>query len=110
MIEEVAVSIGWKMMSWLPGFVLRRYITKQSLAEKTQIDVRPRNSPVQLVGGDIPEATISLNIDNKGNFPIQLDRLTAELWLAGPPAQFFYLGRVTIPAGMHVAGYLPEAP
>jgi hypothetical protein len=112
MIEEVAVSLGWKIMSWLPGFVLRRYVTKQSLVEKTQIDVRPRNSPVQLLGGDIPEATIWLRIDNKNNFPIELDRLTVELWLAGRTAQFFYLDRVSIPAGkpceVYVKGLLTE--
>ncbi|SRR5258706_7706745 len=112
MIEEVAVSLGWKMMSWLPGFILRRCVTKRSLVEKTQIDVRPRGSQVQLVGGDIPEATIWLRIDNRGHFPIELDRLTAELWLAGRTVQFFYLDRVTISAGkpceLYVKGSLTE--
>ena len=99
MYEGVAYSAIWKFMSWLPGFVVRQFITKRWLAEKTRIDVRARHSSVQIVGGEMPNATIWLNIHNGGYFPIELDRLTAELWLAGCNVQFYYLDRTLIPAG-----------
>lgn len=99
MIEGVALSALWKLMSWLPGIVLRRFISKESLVSKTRIDVRPRHDPVQLRGGEIPEATVWLQVSNNGYFQIELDRLTAELSLAGAIIQLFSLDRIPILPG-----------
>lgn len=106
MIEGMTFSVFWRLMTWLPAFILRRFFSKQTLAERTRIDVRPRNNPVQIRGGEIPEATIWLQISNKGYFPIELDRLTVELWLAGVTAQFYSLDRVIIEAGAEQEVYL----
>ncbi len=112
MYEGVAYSALWKLMSWLPGFILRRWISKEWLAERTHIDVRARPTGVQINGGEIPRAYIWLTIHNTGYFPIQLDRLTAELTLAGAAVELYHLNRITIPAeksyNFYMTGSVPQ--
>src|ERR1039458_5109318 len=99
MMEGVALSALWKLVSWLPGIVLRRFVSKESLISKTRIDVRPRHDPVQINGGEMSEATVWLQIYNNGYFQIKLDRLTAELSLAGAITQLIFLDRIPILPG-----------
>src|SRR5688572_22248404 len=99
MLEGVAFGPLWKLVSWLPGFLLRRWISRRWLAERMRIDVRARHSPVQIMGGEAPEATIWITFQNIGYFPVELDRFTVDLSLAGMTTQFFHLDRVPVPAG-----------
>jgi hypothetical protein len=96
MYEGVAYSALWKLMGWLPGFLLRWRFPKQALIARTRIDVRNRPHAVQLNGGEVSEATIWLIINNAGYFPIELDRLTVTLQLAGTPLEFFHLDRIML--------------
>lgn len=112
MLEGVAYSWGWKLVSWLPGFLLKRWWPKDALAARVRIDVRPRHSPVQINGGpEITRADIWLELQNAGYFPIELDRMTVELSLAGSSLEFYFLNRVLIPADsrydFHVQGPIP---
>jgi hypothetical protein len=108
MYESVAYSALWKLMGWLPGFLLRWRFSKQALIARTRIDVRNRPHAVQLNGGDISEATVWLVISNAGYFPIELDRLTVTLQLAGPSIELFHFDRITLPPDstheLHVRG------
>ena len=113
MIEGVAYgSWLWRLMSWLPGFILRRWWTKEALAARIRIDVRARHTSVQINGGpEITRADIWLELQNKGYFPVELDRLTAELNLAGSTVEYYLLDRRQVPADsqcdLHVKGPIP---
>ncbi len=108
MVEGVAYGWLWKLVSWLPGFLLRWRFSKQALADRIKIDVPPRHTPVQINGGEISDATISLQVQNTGYFPVELDRMTVDLTLAGSTVQFFHLERRAIPPDstceLHIRG------
>jgi hypothetical protein len=112
MYEGIAYSALWKLMSWLPGTLLRRWVSREWLISRTRIDVRNRPTGVQIYGGEMPHASIWLAVHNGGYFPIELDRLTAELNLAGMSIEFFHLSRVPIPAEstreVYVRGPVPQ--
>jgi len=112
MLEGISYGWAWKFVSWLPGFLLRRWWTREALAARIRIDVRPRHSPVQINGGpEITRADIWLEVQNNGYFPVELDRMTVVLTLAGSRVQFFNLDRLPIPADsraeLHVEGPIP---
>lgn len=96
MVEGLAYGWIWKLVSWLPGFLLRWRFSKQALAGRIKIDVPPRHTPVQINGGEIPEATIWLQIQNTSYFPVELDRMTVDLTLAGSTVEYFSLERIAI--------------
>jgi hypothetical protein len=112
MLEGVSYGWVWKFMNWLPGFLLRRWWSKEALSARIRIDVRPRHSPVQINGGpEITRADIWLELHNNGYFPIELDRMTVELNLAGVTLDFYQLSRIAIPADsrhdLYVHGPIP---
>jgi hypothetical protein len=96
MYEGVAYSALWKLMGWLPAFLLRWRFSKDALISRTRIDVRNRPHAVQINGGEVSEATIWIAINNAGYFPVELDRLTATLYLGGVPVEFFHLDRIML--------------
>jgi len=106
MYDSVVISAFWKIMSQLPSFILRRVFTKQDLANKIRIDVRPRHTAVQVVGQHLPNATVWLVIQNSGHFAVELDRLTAELNLAGCYVQLVHLERIPFKGGSQQELYL----
>ena len=95
-METLPVGMIWRAMSWLPGFLLRRFFSKQWLAQHTRIDVRPRYDPVSVRGGELPEVHIWLVVSNHGHFPIELDRLTAEFTMGAAVARFHHLNRAEL--------------
>ena len=97
MYDGIAYSALWKLMAWLPPFLIRWKFTKEALAARVRIDVRNRPHAVQINGGEISDATTWLTIQNAGYFPVQLDRLTLTLTLGGVPLDFYHLTRVSIP-------------
>lgn len=95
MYEGVALGGLWKLMGWLPGYLLRRFFTKEDLRARIRLDVRNRPYALQLNGGDMSEATIWVEIRNAGYFTVELDRLTATLSI-GHSFEFYSLDRVTL--------------
>lgn len=85
-------------MSWLPGFILRWFFSKQWLSTHIRIDLRPRHDPVLIQGGELPEAQIWLTITNKGHFPVELDRFTVDFGIAGAVVRFHVLKRQALAA------------
>ena len=45
---EVAIPIGaiWRLLTWLPPFVLRRVFTTARMSDLILFDIRPRFDPV----------------------------------------------------------------
>ncbi len=96
MYEGVAYSALWRLMGWLPGFLLRWWFSKDALKARVRIDVRNRPHAVQVNGGEVSEAMVWIAIQNAGYFPIELDRLTAVLSLAGVTVECYHLDRLVI--------------
>jgi hypothetical protein len=95
MYDGMALSAVWKIMGWLPGFLLRWRFSKEDLKKRIRIDVRNRPFAVQLNGSDMPEAYVWIVIQNNGYFPVELDRVTVTLSL-GPSIDFYSLDRVPL--------------
>ena len=95
MYEGVAFSALWKLMGWLPGFLLRWRFSKEDLKSRIRIDVRNRPHAVQLNGGEVADAAIWVVIHNAGYFPVELDRATVTLAI-GYSLEFYSLDRVVL--------------
>jgi hypothetical protein len=95
-METLPISIIWRAMSWLPGFILRRFFSKLWLAQHTHLDVRPRHDPVSVYGGELPAVHIWLVVSNRGYFTIELDRLTVEFNWNAVVVRFHHLSRVEL--------------
>ena len=100
-MEYVSATVGavWRLLAWLPGFVLRFFFSKVWLAQHTVIDLRPRHDPVTLRASDLPEFEIWLVVTNRGHFPVELDRLSVELSYAAARIHAGYFRRTEIGAG-----------
>ena len=112
MLEGLAYSWGWKLMALLPGYLLRLWWTKEALAARIRIDVRPRHSPVQINGGpEVTGADIWLEIHNAGPFLVELDRMAVTLYLAGTSIDYHHLDRLELRPDtrteVHVHGTIP---
>lgn len=97
-METLPFGLIWRLMSWLPGFILRWFFSKQWLSTHIRIDLRPRHDPVLIQGGELPEAQIWLTITNKGHFPVELDRFTVDFGIAGAVVRFHVLKRQALAA------------
>lgn len=97
-METIPIGVLWRLLSWLPGFVLRWFFSKNWLSAHTRIDIRPRHDPVSVYGGELPHVQLWIVIANRGHFPIEMDRLTAELTFGALIAQFFKLDKIQIAA------------
>jgi hypothetical protein len=111
MLEGVAYSWAWKLVTWLPGFLLRLWWPQERLASRISIDVRPRHSPVQINGGEISRADIWLELQNAGPFPVELDRMIVTAYLAGSSLDFYHLDRIILApetrTEVHIQGAVP---
>lgn len=101
-MEILPISILWRLLSWLPGFILRWFFSKNWMIAHTHIDIRPRHDPVSIYGGELPQIQLWIVIGNRGHFPIEMDRLSAELTFGAAVAQFFKLDRIQVEANTEV--------
>lgn len=98
-VEGFFTSWLWKLVAWLPGFILRLVFTSKRLLTLIQIDLRPRHDPVTLNFGEIPYAQVFLQVTNRSPFTVELDRLRIELFYGSGSANLFYLDRTQLKSG-----------
>jgi len=98
-MESILTNWLWKLVAWLPGFALRVVFTPSQLSKLIKIDLRPRHDPVTLNFGEIPYATIYLQITNRSPFTVELDRLHLELVYGSGLANLYYLERTKMKSG-----------
>lgn len=100
MIDDIFGNPIVKMLlKKLPGFILRRFLTEDRLASFIQFSPRPTGEQVVFSGSDTPSIRIWLNIDNRGPFRVELDRLIIELWHKRFIGELYYLDRLVIEGG-----------
>ena len=112
-MEGFLTSWIWKLVAWLPGFVLHLVFTAPRLSKLVHIDLRPRHDPVTLNFCEQPYAQIYLQVTNRSQFTVELDRLHLELIYGSGIASLFYLDRTQLKSGtttdIYVRGELSEA-
>lgn len=99
-MESILTSWLWKLVAWLPGVLLGLVFTPSRLSKLVEIDLRPRHDPVRLNFGEIPYATISLQVTNRSPFTLELDRLHLKFQYGMGLANLYYLERTKIRSGM----------
>lgn len=100
MIDDIFGNPIVKMLlKKLPWFILRRFLTEDRLASFIQFSPRPTGEQVVFSGSDTPSIRIWLNIDNRGPFRVELDRLIIELWHKRFIGELHYLDRLVIEGG-----------
>lgn len=73
-MESIGISQVWRLLRWLPKFILRRIFTKKRLAELVYLDVRPRHNSVSINVIESGEYHIYFQVINLTPFKIELDR------------------------------------
>lgn len=90
-------SVFTRLLTKGPAFLLRRKYNKAWLASRIKIDLRPRNEPVRINGGELPEITIWLSITNHGYFLVELDRLNLDFRYASLNVRATHIKKIEIP-------------
>ena len=100
MTEMALAHPSWRMISWLPGAVLRWVFNSTRMASLVEIDVRPRGSALTFDCGDAPLVDLWLTVRNGTPFVVTLDRLRVDLWCSGRRlGELWFLERIAVPAG-----------
>ncbi|MFT5520142.1 MAG: hypothetical protein ACI9IA_000730 [Enterobacterales bacterium] len=74
-MESILGSTIWRLLIWLPSFILKRIFSPEWMKENIYIDIRSRNAPVEICQPDNPRVNIFLEIKNNTHFNIEIDRI-----------------------------------
>lgn len=77
-LETIPIQGLWRLLRWLPSFLLRRYFTKEKLAQLIYVDLRPRHHSAVVDLGESASFSLYLMVINLSPFPVELDR--AHFW------------------------------
>jgi hypothetical protein len=111
---EVAIPIGaiWRLLTWLPNFILRRVFTKERLSELVLFDVRPRHDPATVNLGSPASYELWLRIINISPFLVVLDQASFKFQFGGVRLESHLLEHMQFPAGevtdFHIEGAINE--
>ncbi len=73
-IHGIPIKSVWTFITWLPGFILRRFFPKERLAALIYIDVRARHDSVTINLAQSASYQIWLTLINLSPFEVELDR------------------------------------
>lgn len=112
--ETIPIQGVWRLLRWLPGFLLRRYFTQEKLAQLIYVDLRPRHHSAVVDLGESASFSLCLMAINLSPFPIELDRAGFRLWLGGSTMDASILKKQVIAPGeitsLYISGTIPEGP
>ncbi|MFC7514083.1 hypothetical protein ACFQUU_03595 [Herbaspirillum sp. GCM10030257] len=98
-VEGISISSIWKLLRWLPGFVLRRIFTKERLGDLVVVDVRPRYEYATVNLGEVSSFQIWLQLSNLSPFAIELDRAELRFWCGGVVSKACILKKKKLTSG-----------
>ncbi len=107
-MENLLKSAIWKLLIWLPDFVLRKIFSPKNFSKLMKVDIRPRHDPVSLDFGELPTTSIYLTVTNNSPFQVELDRVHFELWIGGAIINIYKLERVIVDSRSNVDINLKE--
>jgi len=80
-----------RVMSYIFGFIMKKYYTKQKLASMVKINVSSEHSGITVNCSELPDARAWLEVTNLSPFPVTILGIEAELYLSGRVARFISL-------------------
>lgn len=111
-MEILALLEIWRLLTWLPKWILKRIFTEQRLADLVIVDVRPRHDYTTADLGPIAKFELWFQVINMSPFEVELDRAEIRFTCAGTSLDARYIKRTTFKAGeiaeFHVEGDIPE--
>lgn len=111
-LETIPIQGVWRLLRWLPGFLLRRYFTQEKLAQLIYVDLRPRNNSAVVDLGESASFSLYLMAINLSPFPVELDRAGFRFWLGGSTMEASILKKQVIAPGeiasLYISGTIPE--
>ena len=93
---EIAASPILRALRLVPAFFLRWYWTEKRLAAGVQTKVLGDGQGININGGEVPDFSVLLEVQNLTPFPLEVDRLFGEVFCGGRIASFVSLERKTI--------------
>lgn len=113
-LETIPIHGIWRLLRWLPGFLLRRYFTQAKLAQLIYVDLRPRHNSAVVDLGESASFSLYLLAINISPFPVELDRASFRVWLGGVTMDAFILTKQVIAPGeiapLCISGPIPDGP
>ena len=113
-LETIPIQGIWRLLRWLPGFLLRRYFTREKLAQLIYVDLRPRHNSAVVDLGESASFSLYLMAINLSPFPIELDRAGFRFGLGGSMLHASILKKQVIAPGeitsLYISGTIPEGP
>lgn len=111
-IETIPIQGVWRLLRWLPGFLLRRYFTGERLAQLIYVDVRPRHESAAVDLGQTASFRLNLQIINLSPFSVELDRANFRFWVGGVTLDASILKKQIIAPGeiatLYLSGAIPD--
>jgi hypothetical protein len=86
------------VLGWLPSFVLRWYWTESRLALRVRTSVSSENEGVRIDGGELPEFSMWLDVQNLAPFAVEVDRIFGEVFCGGRVASYLCVNRTVVPS------------
>ncbi len=86
MTTELSLALAEKLLSMLPGFILRKYYTEARLKDAIDIETRATNPIIFTLNSHIPDLEAYFTITNFTNLTWKLHDFSAEVWIGQPVA------------------------
>lgn len=111
-MEGLSISSIWRLLTWLPKFILQRIFTREKLRDLILFDVRPRNEYAIINLGEVASFELWLQLTNISPFEVELDRCSFDFQCAGITLKSNILQRISIFSGetkfLHVRGSITD--
>lgn len=107
-IESIPIQGIWRLLRWLPGFLLRRFFTQERLAQLIYVDIRPRHDSVVVDLSQTATFSLYLQAINLSPFSVELDRASFRFWLGGVTLNASILKKQIITPGEKATLYIGE--
>ena len=83
-MNELFLLFMDKIVTRLPGLLLRVFYRPANIANEVQIDLRGERPIDLLMGTSVPRILVYLQVTNHSNFKLELDRMLIDLWFGQP--------------------------
>ncbi len=101
MVDGYWLNPLWRLITWLPGIVLRMIFTPSRMASLVKLEIARHGEQVVFTWGDVANVSVRLEVLNRSPLHIELDRASLSLWRGGvqPVSTIWFLDRVAVGAG-----------
>ena len=98
-MEGMSITAVWRLLTWLPKFILERIFTRERLADLILVDVRPRHDYCTVNLGRPASFQLWMNFLNISPFDVEIDRAELKFYCSGTENKSLIIERKQILAG-----------